>query len=61
MYELLFEKLANNVTSLAKTIFYLDHYNKFEIYYNQIIVNPFLLVSQKKELVDLFCEIQRNY
>ena len=61
MYELLFEKLANNVTSLAKTIFYLDHYNKFEIYYNQIIVNPFLLNSQKEELSGLFCNIQRNY
>lgn len=61
MYKLLFENLANNVTLLAHTIFYLDNYNKFDIYYSQIIANPFLLESQKKELIDLFCKIQRNY
>ena len=61
MYKLLFEKLSKNITPLADSIFTLDNYNKFEIYYNQIIANPFLLVCQKQELANLFCNIQRNY
>ena len=61
MYQLLFKQLAKHINPLAKTIFYLDHYNKFEIYYNQIVANPFLLNSQKQELEELFCNIQRNY
>ena len=61
MYELLFQKLAKDISPLAKTIFNLDNYNKFEIYYNQIIINPFLLTYQKQNLVNLFCDIQRNY
>ena len=61
MYDLLFKHLTKNATLLACNIFYLDHYNKFDIYYNQIVANPFLLDSQKQGLGDLFCKIQRNY